>query len=373
MTLGKGDDYPIHQTPEPVAYAGSDRNFYDRYFFNGYAPAGDEARAERMFAVAFGVYPALNVADAAFCVVKDGVETCLHASRWLGMERMDLAVGPISIEVLEPLRRLKVTVSAPDQGIAAEIVFEGRHFPVEEPRFTRHIGPRLFLDYTRLTQNGRYTGWIELDGVREDVSGFVGTRDRSWGIRPVGSRDSQETAPPQLPQFFWLWSPVNFEDGGLFFHTNDDAFGRPWNRRAVWAADGAGAEALADFEDAACAVAWRGGTRNAREATLTLQGVTGEAKVAFAPRYDFRMLGLGYGHPVWAHGTHHGALKIEREDIGLADLDPTAPQHLHVQALSEVTMTSPDGRMRRGRGVLEQLALGPHAPSGFKGLLDPAP
>lgn len=32
--LTKGDDYPIHQTPEPIAYAGSDRNFYDRYFFN---------------------------------------------------------------------------------------------------------------------------------------------------------------------------------------------------------------------------------------------------------------------------------------------------------------------------------------------------
>ena len=34
--LTKADDYPIHQTPEPVAYAGLGRNFYDRYFFNGY-------------------------------------------------------------------------------------------------------------------------------------------------------------------------------------------------------------------------------------------------------------------------------------------------------------------------------------------------
>ena len=38
LALSKGDDYPIHQTPEPVAYAGTDRNFYDRYFFNGYSP-----------------------------------------------------------------------------------------------------------------------------------------------------------------------------------------------------------------------------------------------------------------------------------------------------------------------------------------------
>lgn len=36
--LSKGDDFPLHQTAEPVAYAGTDRNFYDRYFFNGYAP-----------------------------------------------------------------------------------------------------------------------------------------------------------------------------------------------------------------------------------------------------------------------------------------------------------------------------------------------
>lgn len=38
--LTAGDEYPIHQTPEPVAYAGSDRNFYDRYFYNGYSADG---------------------------------------------------------------------------------------------------------------------------------------------------------------------------------------------------------------------------------------------------------------------------------------------------------------------------------------------
>ncbi len=37
--LTKADDYPVHQLPEPIATSGTDRNFYDRYFFNGYAPA----------------------------------------------------------------------------------------------------------------------------------------------------------------------------------------------------------------------------------------------------------------------------------------------------------------------------------------------
>ena len=80
MALTKGDDFPIHQTAEPIAYSGTDRNFYDRYFFNGYHPT----EGEDFFAIAFGVYPHLNVADAAFVVVRNGVETALHASRWLG-------------------------------------------------------------------------------------------------------------------------------------------------------------------------------------------------------------------------------------------------------------------------------------------------
>ena len=38
--LTKADDYPVHQTAEPIAHAGTDRNFYDRYFFNGYSADG---------------------------------------------------------------------------------------------------------------------------------------------------------------------------------------------------------------------------------------------------------------------------------------------------------------------------------------------
>ena len=58
--LTKADDYPIHQTSRPIAYTGSDRNFYDRYFFNGYSRG-----AETYFALAFGVYPNLDVMDKA--------------------------------------------------------------------------------------------------------------------------------------------------------------------------------------------------------------------------------------------------------------------------------------------------------------------
>jgi hypothetical protein len=94
------------------------------------------------------------------------------------MERLDTHVGPIKVQVVEPLEVLRILVDAPEQGVKADITFRARAAALQEPRFTRRMGPRAFMDYTRLTQNGHYTGWIEVDGKRESVDGFAGTRDR---------------------------------------------------------------------------------------------------------------------------------------------------------------------------------------------------
>lgn len=365
MALTKGDDYPIHQTSEPIAYSGTDRNFYDRYFFNGYGAEGGD-----FFAMAFGVYPHLNIADASFCVIRNGVQTNLHASRWLNMERMDLTVGPIAIDIVEPLKQLRLRIDAPEHGLKADILFVGRAFPIEEPRFIRRHGPRISMDLTRLTQNGRYTGWIELDGQRRNVDGFVGTRDRSWGVRPIGSRDPQEPIPPAPFQFHWIWSPTNFETGSFFFHRNDDAAGEPWNRRAIWAADSATADDFLEGGDCSVAIEWKPGARHAARAVVSVNDPRLRRTVVYEPEYEFFMLGLGYGHPKWTHGMAHGELTVEREDMKLADIDVRQMHHLHVQAVCKVTLTDDAGNRQIGRGVFEQLVIGPHAPSGFNDVMD---
>ena len=45
---------------------------------------------------------------------------------------------------------------------------------------------------------------------------------------------------------------------------------------------------------------------------------------------------------------------------------------LHVQAFSRAVLTGPNGFERSGYGVLEQLIIGPHKPSGFTALIDGA-
>jgi hypothetical protein len=356
--LTRGDDYPIHQTPEPIAYAGSDRNFYDRYFFNAYSPDGG-----RFAAIAFGVYPALNVADAHFSVTDGKTQRCLHASRILNLERMDLSVGPIRIEVLEPLQRLKVTIDAAE-GLAAELTFEGRAFPIEEPRFVKRNGPRLFMDYTRLTQNCFVSGRVEVDGQRWDASGWLGTRDRSWGIRPVGAPDPQPTPGGGLVGFFWQWTPLNFDDRSVFFHVNADPDGKPWNTRAVVLPDGAGPEGGWHADAPSMDMTLRQGLRHAERGRLTIPLQDGAATVSLEPVSTFLMRGIGYGG-AWRHGALHGELAVAREDIDLAAADMAAPENLHIQAISTAVMDAPGEPARTGVGVFEQLILGPYKPYGL--------
>ncbi len=84
-------------------------------------------------------------------------------------------------------------------------------------------------------------------------------------------------------------------------------------------------------------------------------------------RLTFQMLGLGYLHPEWGHGIWKGEEIVDGEVWKQADLSPMDPRHLHVQQLCSARMGE-----RRGVGILEQLVIGAHAPSGFRDLLDPA-
>lgn len=366
--LSAGDEYPIHQTPEPIAYSGSDRNFYDRYFFNGYSADGAV-----FFAAAFGVYPHLNVMDGAFSILKDGVQHSVHVSRPLGMERMDTTVGGLSISVLEPMTRIGLKL-AETEGIAADLEFIGRAFPIEEPRFTYRQGPRMLIDCTRMTQNGHWSGTLTLDGETITVGGptWQGTRDRSWGVRPIGAPDPQPLTPAQMPQFYWIWTPLNFGDRTVYFHVNDDGAGEAWNTRAKIVPDGSAHGE--DIEMAACRaeVTYEPGTRRAQRASLVFTDKQGRGLgVDLEPVHTFMMKGIGYGHPERRHGAYHGEqLSILRETLTPADLNWQQPDNLHIQAISRAVLTDEAGKRHEGIGSFEQLFLGPHAPSGWTNVLD---
>ncbi len=323
------DDYPIHQGSLPVALtATSDPNHYDRYFFNGYHRDGS-----LYFAAAMGLYPNRHVADAAFSVVRNGEQVNVHASRRAPLDRLEAnTVGPIRVEIVEPMRVQRLHVDAPEHGLRAELTLTARTDAIQEPYFHRRVGHRVQFDYTRLTQFGSWSGWIELDGERIDVAPDAtwGSRDRSWGIRPVGEHYAYG-APTGVPQFYWLWAPVNFESFCLHFDVNEDSSGRRWHEEALWVPLGGPPEARrSEYE-----LEWLPGTRRAASFELTLHDdERGEHAVArFESLVTFQMLGIGYGHPEWGHGRWKGEHEVGGDRWTLPVPDPTAPHHVHIQEL----------------------------------------
>ena len=373
--LNKLDDYPIHQTPEPIAHlASSDRNAYDRTWFNGYSPDG-----AYYFGVGMAIYPHRGILDCAFSVVtRDGRQHCFFGSRRAPTERTEMQVGPFRLEILEPMKRTRLVLDDNETGLSCDLTFSTRTASIQEARQTLWSGTRRAMDATRFDQFGRWSGMIHTpDGdIAVDDKVCLGTKDRSWGVRGVGEPETGGAPPKTLPSAFFLWAPIHWQDHithAIFF---DGPRGEALVREGIVAplypteADVPGVE---DGRDERMATArhrvdYHPGTRLARSAEIDLVPLVGDIRtLSLKPILKFQMKGLGYMHQTWAQGTWHGELAINGESFDPSQLDPLDPHNLHVQQVVEAS----DGT-RKGAGVLEQIVLGPYAPAGFTGMLDGA-
>ncbi len=373
------DDFPIHQASVPMANSASgDINQYDRYFFNGYTPDG-----KVYFAAAMGLYSNRHVADAAFCIVRpaasnsddsDDSATREQRSVFVSQRAPDdrmyaTQLAPIEVKILEPLRVVQVLVDSPEHGIRADVTFTHRSPVIEEPHFFLRAGNRTLFDYTRLTQFGTWSGWIEVDGERIDIdpAEVLGSRDRSWGVRPVGE-PAPQGGPVGFMQFFWLWAPVNFPSCSTHFDVNEYADGRRWHE--VGAIAPVGDQEASFVRTVEYRLEWRPGTRWVVWFEYDLVHWDGSIDtVRLEPMFEFHMRGIGYGNPSFGHGYWKGEHAVGGERLATPVDTPNSRENVHIQALCRATLTKADGTVEHGMGILEQLAFGDHV-TGLRGILD---
>lgn len=357
------DDYPVHQTALPLAHTGFGHpDHYDRFWFNGF-------RDDLMFGVAFCTYPNRQITDGAFSVLRDGRQTSLYVSGRANPDPIDTRMGPMRIEIVEPMRVNRVVVDAPEQGVCADLTYTATTEAIEEARQTSLNGNRLIMDCTRATQWGVWTGTIEIDGERVDLGdGVHATKDRSWGERTTAN--GVAGAPMREPKgFLFLWSPIHFDDHCFHFLVFENADGSQWVHDAVVVPKtgfpGEVVRPLRVEHD----IDWAPGLRRSRAATLVPHLPDGSAEpLRLEPLTTFQMKGLGYGHPQWGHGRWHDEMAVGVETLDVDSLNPLSLDNLHVQQLMRATW-----RGKTGLGVLEQLAIGPHERYRFRSFLDGAP
>ncbi|MGH3892619.1 MAG: hypothetical protein ACRDTW_13720, partial [Rhodococcus qingshengii] len=159
MTLSPLDDYPVHQIAETIRHVGtSDRNFYDRYYFNCHA--GVDGDTEPLFLIiGLGQYPNLGVCDG-FAVLRRGDDHIVfRASRALGDDRMDLSVGPLRIEIMEGLHRLRVVLDPSPEApnLSFDLTFESDGPANLEARHFHRQLERVTFDTQRFVQTGAWS------------------------------------------------------------------------------------------------------------------------------------------------------------------------------------------------------------------------
>ena len=361
------DEYPIHQAPLSMRYVtSSDRNFYDRCYFNAHDRTGD------VFLISgLGVYPNLGVTDAYVTVKKGGRQWTVRCSDALGEDRLAQRVGPYRIEVLEPLERIRLVCEAEDQGIAMDLEWNGSFPAVDEPLHLVFARDRTIIQGCRFAQVGTWSGSLHVDGhdLQVEPSVWVGSRDRSWGIRPVGENEPAGRPVDGEPGFWWLYLPLRFEDFAVVVIAQEQPDGTRTLNEAVrvW---GDGRHEQLGWPEVE--IRYRSGTRLPIGAALSLRrpgGGTMEMQVESLGHVAMHLAGYGAGDPEWRHGQWRGPGWVEGTVHDLSD--PAVAGRIPFGVVDHVGRATLEGA--EGWGLFEHASIGRHDPSGFADVMAVAP
>ena len=368
MTRGPSplDEFPVHQAPLPIAQpATSDRNFYDRCYLNAHDRTGE------VFVVGgIGTYPNLGVQDGYLTVRLGDRQHTLRVSDALEHRSTEQRVGPLRVEVLEPLQRLRLVSDHPS--LRADLTWTGSFPAVLEQRHVMTSALRPVLDAQRFAQVGTWEGELSVDGqtIRVTPDNWVGTRDRSWGIRPVGDADPAGRAGDEPGDgFWWLYVPLRFDDFAVVAIVQEDPDGyRTLNDVSRVFPDGR----VEQLGWPRIEIDYRSGSRHPVRARLHLTTPEGKPLLLEVEPLGFVALHIGCGYggdPTWTHGQWKGRGWVEH--LTFDHTDPEIAGRVPWGVSDHVARAWCDGQ--EGYGLFEHASVGRHDPSGFADWMSVAP
>jgi len=220
--LTKYDEMLCHQVVSTFDHpATSAREWTERIWVSAHDTTG-----ELQIEAGFGYYPNRNVMDAFGVVAIEGKTLhAVRASRELRPEIDEIKVGPLSYEVIEPLRKVRCSLDDNEYGLSFNLTLEGTMPPIEEsPQYTRSRG-RLSENIIRYLQVGRASGSLKVGGKEYAVKReqFLAERDRSWGIRREPGMPENGVQPGEMPQeFLFSLAAMQFDKWGCCYHLRED-------------------------------------------------------------------------------------------------------------------------------------------------------
>ena len=362
MAITPMDETLAHQTPDTFdRVSTSDRNFYDRYYFNMHSKAGD------LFLVfGLGQYPNLGTTDAFACLVYGGKQYVVRCSRELQNDRMNTTIGPFGTEIVKPLQSMRIWCEKNEHGLAFDLVFEGTGPALEEPRQLIRKGPRITMDTSRYTQMGAWNGSLTIKGETIAIAAdtHIGVRDHSWGVRSVGEREPMGIQINEYMTkygFFHMWAPAQFDDFQIKIFIEENADGSNIVEESIKIDTHEKGGAVHQLTQPQHKIRYRSGTRELESAELNYLDENGKAVTMTCTPQIVAYLAAGTGYypnEEWVHGQYHGPFKLEGVEFDLAERDSMGPLYETIVKFELST-----GEV--GYGMFENMSMGHHDPYGF--------
>src|SRR5207249_3772745 len=156
-------------------------------------------------------------------VVHRGEQRTLRVSRALRPATNELEIGPFRLEILEPMRRQRLTLAENETAIDFDVTLEAVSPPFLEAVHVQYRYGRLINHVNRYVGVNRATGSATIDGEPIAIDRWYSARDHSWGIRstmgpfvPLGGIPGEES--DRDPRALRLWIPFEVDDHSGFFH-----------------------------------------------------------------------------------------------------------------------------------------------------------
>ena len=369
------DELLSHQIVDTFARVGqSDRSWTEKIWAMAAARDGT-------LSVAFGLgkYVNRDVMDAFAGICRGTEQWTVRASRRLAPHLELSEVGPIGYDITEPLRRTRYRLAPNDiVPISFDVEIEGVAPPALEEQET-HISrsrSRIDADIMRFHQSGVARGWVEVEGERTDLDdrGWVGARDRSWGVRYEVGRpldDIEATPVPPDTSGMFVWMPVTMTrpDGRSFtlFVYYQRYEGAGWStgsaRGGIELPDGRSKP----FRDVIPALEFRDDNRRLVGGTIRAVMADGSERTYRVEPVSTTGFHLGTGLYGGFEGHHQGewrgSLHVDGEHIERCDTAEVARRlHQHRDCIVRVEDLE-DGST--GVGAMQSNVVGPHPAMGL--------
>ncbi len=223
MLLGI-DEYPFHQSARPFSWVGtSDTQWNDGHYVCLSDWAGQVSLASNV-----RLYANNDVLDGFICLRHDGRQYNIRLSRRLRPDLEHLGVGPLRLEIIEPMKVVRLVLEPNDIGIELDVICRTTTLPYLDPVETTRADGLLMSERSTYEVTGRCEGWVSVLGNRFELDPARDCffRNHSWGVHAGrgGPRTYSAPRPRHRVPGVRQWVLFNLPDHGGFFF--EDPSGR---------------------------------------------------------------------------------------------------------------------------------------------------